>query len=248
MNTSERADAPAPSPARPTRPLRVRLANDFEIVVAGLKAMLEPFADRIDVVETEVHGDGHKQAELTLYDTFGQAQADGLDIDRLLEDSSGGKVVIYSWNADEHLVSEALRKGCRGYLEKSLSTAELVERLERIGAGEIVVPETREKRSATEPEWISTWPGQREGLSMRESEIVVLIAQGYTNAEIAARAYLSPNSLKSYIRSAYRKMGVERRSQAVRWGIEHGMIPTPHDRPERAGAGRGAGPGTGPAF
>ena len=56
----------------------------------------------------------------------------------------------------------------------------------------------------------------------REAGVVTLIARGLTNEEIAQEAHISINTLKTYIRSAYRKMGVERRSQAVRWGIEHG--------------------------
>ena len=72
---------------------------------------------------------------------------------------------------------------------------------------------------------IGQWPGQSVGLSARESEVVALITQGYTNNDIASRSYLSINSVKSYIRSAYRKIGVERRSQAVRWGMENDMLP-----------------------
>lgn len=69
------------------------------------------------------------------------------------------------------------------------------------------------------------WPGREAKLSARESEVLSLITQGYTNNDIATRSYLSINSVKSYIRSAYRKIGVERRSQAVRWGMENGMLP-----------------------
>ena len=61
------------------------------------------------------------------------------------------------------------------------------------------------------------------GLSQRESEIVALIAQGLSNAEVASRAYLSINSVKTHIRSAYRKMGVASRTQAVLWATEHGF-------------------------
>lgn len=53
--------------------------------------------------------------------------------------------------------------------------------------------------------------------------MMTLITRGHTNAEIASATYLSPNSVKSYIRSAYRKAGVERRSQAVAWGMENGL-------------------------
>lgn len=52
-----------------------------------------------------------------------------------------------------------------------------------------------------------------------------LITQGVTNQEIAEACYLSINSVKSYIRSAYRKINVERRSQAVLWGTQNGMLP-----------------------
>jgi DNA-binding CsgD family transcriptional regulator len=69
------------------------------------------------------------------------------------------------------------------------------------------------------------WPGRSAGLSPREAEMVALIIQGLTNQEIADRAYLTINSVKTYIRSAYRKIDVERRSQAVAWGVENGFKP-----------------------
>lgn len=55
--------------------------------------------------------------------------------------------------------------------------------------------------------------------------MITLISRGLSNAEIAEQTFLSPNSVKSYIRSAYRKIGVQRRSQAVAWGIDHAMVP-----------------------
>lgn len=67
------------------------------------------------------------------------------------------------------------------------------------------------------------WPGRREGLTVRESDILLLVAHGLCNQDISDRLFLSINSIKSYIRSAYRKMGVESRSQAVLWGIDHGF-------------------------
>lgn len=70
---------------------------------------------------------------------------------------------------------------------------------------------------------IADWPGRNAGLSPREAEVIALITQGATNEEIARGCYLSINSVKSYIRSAYRKMGVERRRQAVLWGVRNGM-------------------------
>lgn len=70
---------------------------------------------------------------------------------------------------------------------------------------------------------LAAWPGQHKGLTPRESEVLSLIVSGLSNHDIAHRIYVSINSVKSYVRSAYRKMGVSSRSQAVVWGLEHGF-------------------------
>jgi DNA-binding CsgD family transcriptional regulator len=73
------------------------------------------------------------------------------------------------------------------------------------------------------------WPGRGEGLSDRESEILALITQGKSDAEVAKLTYLSPNTVKSYIRTVYRKIDVGSRTQAVLWGVKHGFTPD-HNR------------------
>jgi len=67
------------------------------------------------------------------------------------------------------------------------------------------------------------WPGREEGLTAREAEVLSLITMGISNQEIAERTLLSLNSIKSYIRSCYRKINVDSRSRAVLWGVDHGM-------------------------
>ncbi|MGI9157563.1 MAG: response regulator transcription factor, partial [Marmoricola sp.] len=108
---------------------------------------------------------------------------------------------------------------------------ELVAALQKIHAGETVVSrvEGSETPDAYRP---GEWPGREQGLSEREAEVIALIAQGLSNQEIADQAYLSINTVKSYIRSSYRKMGVTTRSRAVLWGIDHGFRPD-HARFER---------------
>lgn len=69
------------------------------------------------------------------------------------------------------------------------------------------------------------WPGREDGLSRREGEILVLVVRGKSNAEIAELVYLSANSIKSYIRSTYRKIGVTTRVEAVLWGVDHNFRP-----------------------
>lgn len=63
-----------------------------------------------------------------------------------------------------------------------------------------------------------------DDLSAREVDVIRLITQGYSNEEIAQELYVTGNTVKSFIRSAYRKLGVTRRSQAVIWGFQHGLL------------------------
>ena len=103
--------------------------------------------------------------------------------------------------------------------------AGLIAALEAVHAGETVISDPPQRaRSVTGLDW----PGRREGLTDREAEILALITQGKSNAEVAALTFLSPNTVKSYIRSIYRKIDVASRTQAVLWGIDNGFAPDHH--------------------
>jgi NarL family two-component system response regulator LiaR len=202
------------------KPLRVAISNDYAIVVRGLHAMLEPFADRVEIVELDSRMPVLSDVDIVLYDSFSQPQGDRIELGRLARGDA--KVVVYSWNVQPQLVRDALRRGVSGYLAKSLGAEKIVDALERVAAGEVV---TTPGPGVDAPVAGGDWPGREQGLTERESEIVTMIAQGLSNQEIADRAYLSINSVKTYIRAAYKKMDVTRRSQAVRWAITHGFLP-----------------------
>ena len=134
-------------------------------------------------------------------------------------------VVVYSWIFHPELVESARRQGVHGYLSKTLPARDLVAALEAVQAGEVVVSSSP-PRARGGPGL--DWPGRGEGLTDRESEILALITQGMSNAEVAALTFLSPNTVKSYIRAVYRKIGVTSRTQAVLWGVAHGFSPDHH--------------------
>ena len=213
----------------PSRPVRIAIVNDYEVVVHGLSAMLAPFRDRVEVVEVDVDGHVEHQVDVTLLDTFAQQPITDSHLEEVLGSGRAGRVVVFTWNMQPELVDLALAKGARGYLDKSTHAEQLVDAIERVHDGEIVVSPSFAPGVDTEGDPSDTqgdWPGRAHGLSPREAEVVALITQGLTNDDIARRTYLSINSVKTYIRNAYRKVGVSRRSQAVRWGLEHGMLPT----------------------
>ena len=134
-------------------------------------------------------------------------------------------MVVYTWNFHPELVETAQQQGVHGYLSKALPARELIAALEAVHAGEIVVSDPPGRAGGSNG---LDWPGRGEGLSEREAEILAFITQGLSNADVSARTYLSPNTVKSYIRTLYRKIGVSSRTQAVLWGIDHGFAPDHH--------------------
>jgi NarL family two-component system response regulator LiaR len=203
-----------------TAPIRLAIVDDYAVVVAGVASFLA--AERIDVVETGASQSVISDVDIVLYDTFAQVQGTGIDLEDFVRDSGGAKVVVYSWNLKPQVIKEAIACGASGYLSKVLTGPQIVASLERVMNGEIVIlPGNNE----TSTEGAGDWPGRSAGLTPREAEIIALITQGLTNQEIADRIYLSINSIKTYIRTAYRKINVRSRTQAVLWGVENGFKP-----------------------
>jgi DNA-binding NarL/FixJ family response regulator len=196
--------------------------DDYPVIVSGVKQMLDPYADRVRIVELVSMLPVSADVDLLLYDTYSRERVEGQVIEAIKE--TDAKVVLYSWNLGREVVSEALAQGAAGCLSKSVPADELVASLERVHRGEVVVSQDPGPDAPITPE---AWPGKEHGLSPRESEILALICQGLSNQEVADRAYLSINSVKTFIRSAYRKLGVHRRTQAVLWGTDHGFVPQP---------------------
>ena len=202
--------------------IRLAIVNDYEVVVRGLASMLAAVRHDLELVELVADSPVRAPVDVALYDTFGRPQS---DVDRLRALSGNpqvSRVAVYTWNFEPSSAATALAMGASGYLAKSLNAPQLVNAVRDIHAGNLVVspPAPRDRTPLA-----GDWPGRANGLTPRESEVIALITQGYTNQEIATSTGLSINSVKSYIRSGYGKVGVRNRSAAVRWGIEHGFLP-----------------------
>jgi DNA-binding NarL/FixJ family response regulator len=207
------------------KPITIALVDDYDVVVVGVAHMLDPYRDRVLVAEIDTNEPLHDAVDIVLYDSFAQPESDRSEVSVLIDNPHARRVVVYTWNFHPDLVAMAREQGVHGYLSKSLPARDLVAALEAVHAGEVVVSDPpRRARSANG----LNWPGRGEGLTDRESEILALITQGKNNAEVAALTYLSPNTVKSYIRTIYRKIGVASRTQAVLWGVNSGFSPDHH--------------------
>jgi DNA-binding NarL/FixJ family response regulator len=212
-------------PSLPRAPITVALVDDYDIVVKGVANMLEPYRDRLVVAELDSSMPVEDPVDIVLYDSFAQPESDHEEIGVLVANPRAHRVVVYTWNFHPDLIASAQEHGAHGYLSKTLPARDLVAALESVHAGETVVSDAA-PRARSVPGL--DWPGRGEGLSDREAEILALITQGKSNADVARLTYLSPNTVKSYIRTIYRKIGVASRTQAVLWGVAHGFTPDHH--------------------
>ena len=203
-------------------PITVALVDDYDIVLVGVAHMFDRYSDRIVVAEIDSNEALVDQVDIVLYDSFAQPESDYAEIHVLIENPRARRVVVYTWNFHPDLIKNARRQGVHGYLSKALPARELVAALEAVHAGDVVVSDPPPRAPSITG---LNWPGRGEGLSDRESEILALITQGKSNAEVAQLTYLSPNTVKSYIRTIYRKINVTSRTQAVLWGVDNGFSP-----------------------
>jgi DNA-binding NarL/FixJ family response regulator len=213
------------TPPSPGAPITVALVDDYDVVVKGVANMLDPYRDRIVIAELDATMPVDDEVDIVLYDSFAQPESDHEEIGVLVANPRAHRVVVYTWNFHPDLIDSARRHGAHGYLSKTLPARELVAALEAVHAGDVVISEVA-ARARSVPGL--DWPGRGEGLSDREAEILALITQGKSNADVARLTFLSPNTVKSYIRTIYRKLGVASRTQAVLWGVKHGFTPDHH--------------------
>ena len=200
-------------------PLRIAIVNDYDVVVQGLARMFEPMKARIQVVEVSTNQPAVASVDIALIDSFAQTR----DINEVLAEANAKRYVFYSWSLAPELIDTWGRFGVVGFLDKRLTAEDLADALERINRGEEGVVSADYPPSADID--LGDWPGRDHGLSAREAEVVALITQGLSNEEIAQRMFTSINTVKTYIRAAYRKIDVNSRTRAVLWGVDHGFRP-----------------------
>ena len=196
------------------------VANDYPLVIGGTARALERFIDHVRVVEYASRTSVESNVDVVLFDAFGEGPGAASVRTELLSHTSP-RVLVFTWNTDPERVVEALRSGAAGVISKKVSPEQLVLAVQRVHAGEQVIPD----HDTSDHEQFGRWPGDHIGLSARESEVLALICQGLSNQRVGDTLYLSTNTIKTYIRSAYRKIDVETRSQAVVWGLSNGFAP-----------------------
>ena len=214
-------------------PLRVVIVDDHQMVIEGLKAMLAPFSTRVAVVGEALGVDealgviDDLKPDIVLSDIRMQGSS-GLDLCRAVrERDPGRKVILLSVYDDEQYLFQALRVGASGYLLKGIGSDELVRQLDLVHHGEMAIDAglaARAVDTAARMQRDEFWPGARQGLTQRESEILSLVVAGLSNRGIATKLIIGDETVKSHLRSIYRKLGVGDRTGAVATALREGIF------------------------
>lgn len=221
----------------PDRPVRVAAVNDYQLIVEGIAALLRRFPDQVAVCDRivmgePVEGDG---IDVALYDTYGRVGIAERALRTLAGEPAIRHVAVFSLDFRPALVTEARAAGADAFISKALPGPQIADALVRTGSGEPVEALSTGTRRAED---VLDWPGRVDGLTERESQVLVLCAEGMTNAEIAEALYIGVETVKSHLRSAYRRLGVRNRTHAASYVERAGAF----TRYQPAALGAGSAP------
>ena len=219
----------------PPATIRVLVADDQRVVREGLVLLLELLGG-IEVVGAAADGEqamalaADLRPDVVLMD-LRMPRLDGVAATRRLRERDPGvRVIALTTYDDEHSVMEAVRAGARGYLTKDAGAEEIRQALEAVVRGEVALDPAVQRHlvdalaggtAAAGP----VDPALPDGPTPREAEVLALMADGLTNAEIAGRLVVSEATVKSHVNHLFAKIGARDRAQAVAYAYRNHLVP-----------------------
>ncbi|MFI6514005.1 response regulator [Spirillospora sp. NPDC050679] len=215
------------------RPIRVVLVDDQELVRAGFTMVLDAQPD-IEVAGEA--GDGAQavellrttQADVVLMDVR-MPRMDGIEATGRIVAAGGPKVIILTtFDLDEYAFA-AIKAGAGGFLLKDAGPAQLIEAIRAVHSGDAVVAPSTTRRLLDRfalhlPDDGDRRAGALETLTDREREVLLLVARGLSNAEVAERLYVSEATVKTHMGRILMKLELRDRVQAVVFAYETGLV------------------------
>jgi len=205
--------------------IRVLLADDHAVVRFGLRALLEMAGMEV-IAEA---GEGREALRLAQELTPDVAILDvtmpglnGIDAAPVLrERSPDTRIVFLSMHSDREHVHRAIAAGASAYLLKGSASEEIVEAIRAV----IVGGQYLSRELASVETTRAGAPGPLESLSARERQVLQLVVEGHSSAEIAALVHLSPKSVDTYRSRLMKKLGVSDITALVKFAVQHGLTP-----------------------
>ena len=214
------------------RAVRVVVADDQRVVREGLVTVLEIMTD-VEVVGAAATGEEavalveRHRPQVVLMD-LRMPRLDGVEATRRIRQAHPSTaVVVLTTYADDDSILAALQAGALGYLTKDAGREEIARALHAAAAGQAVLDTAVQARlvAAAGGRSRDSAPSRPlpDGLSLREAEVLSLIAAGRTNAQIAQALVVSASTVKTHINNLFAKAGIKDRANAVQYAYRHGL-------------------------
>jgi DNA-binding NarL/FixJ family response regulator len=204
-----------------TKSVWIDIRTTQQVVAVGLKTILERAEGPLEIT-FEGPADGG-QPDVVLYDVIKLNNGNGADLDHLLKHTVS-TIIAVDRTLKPDLGTRAKEKGVEWAITLDISPDELLDVIKDAVSGKL------DDDTNVAQEWDPRdFLGAAAGISPRESDVLQLVVMGHSNQEIAETLFLSINSVKTYIRSAYRKINVTSRGQAIVWAIQNGFLTERYD-------------------
>lgn len=212
--------------------IRVALIDDQTLVRQGIRGLLE-LSDTVEVVAEADDGDGtvdlvrEHAPDVILMDMRMPRLSGAAGIEALKEAGFDTPVIILTTFDDHEQVLDGIRAGAKGYLLKDVSLENLIQAIESVAAGETMIqPAITEALLKGLSRQSSSFESSDmpEPLTPRETEVIRLMAGGYSNREISQALNKSEGTIKNHVSNILAKLGVRDRTRAVLKAIEMGAL------------------------
>lgn len=210
--------------------IRILLADDHGVIRAGLRALLGGFADMTVIGEASDGGEAVAKAfdlkpDVVLMD-LSMPNVGGIEAVRQLQQREPGmRILILTVHEDESLLKEVIRAGAAGYIVKRAAQEDLIHAIRVVARGDLYVHPTMTRSLFNEPAGTSApTETEVETLTLREIEVLQLLAKGYTNRQIAEQLSLSPRTVEGHRANLAGKLGLHSRVELVEYAEKHGLL------------------------
>jgi two-component system, NarL family, response regulator NreC len=210
--------------------IRILIADDHGVIRAGLRALLAGFPDMNVVGEvtdgSEVLGKSIElKPDIVLMD-LSMPNLGGIEATRLLAQRIPNvRVLILTVHEDESLLKEVIRAGAAGYVVKRAAQEDLIHAIRVVARGDLYVHPSMTRALFAEPSPAATTAvSASETLTLREIEVLQLLAKGHTNRQIAEQLGLSPRTVEGHRANLSAKLGLHSRVELVEYAEKHGLM------------------------
>lgn len=208
--------------------IRVLIADDHHVVRGGIRALLET-EDDIDVIDEAADGvetvlkTRSLNPDVILMDLMMPRKTGIEAIEEIKQEDPDARILVLTSYSDDEKVFAAIKAGALGYLLKETSTKELLQAIHDVYRGESSLHPAIARKLIRELNRPSNLPPADEPLTEREIEVLIFVARGYTNQDIANALFISERTVRTHVSNILSKLHLANRTQAALYALKEGL-------------------------